>query len=1524
MLHVESEPIRKAIYSRSGRRRKIAVFLSAVIMALLIIGYATLPWWIPTKYIAEKLADDIARQVALPATIESLNISWTEGITITGLHIGRKEGLARREMLSIGQIRLEFSPIRLLLGKTIARLELKDVQLNAIIRKDGLPNFSALDPLIKKGPAPERLIIRQARCLVQFPDGDKLMRLDISDLQYRQGRLRKIGQITMSALLEQKGDPAPITLDALAGTDNDRQSVLSTTFRFNRVDVDQLGLPKLLGMPLEYLKGRAGGQMDCLVDDNGFIKQFSLLVYVDNLQAKPVGAAPLPPIRKAEISLSGNGDPINKSVELHGFHLCLPGLDLKGAGRVHTDLLAGQWKAVHHLEITGLVNPAVVAQMFSGKEAILPGDTKVKGNIEIQQLTLRGNESQMSFSIRFDATKADMLMGNYMSKPAGRILLAAVDGNLENRTWKLIIDQARLQIGANRFSASGSIGNIQRLFEKSSPGEKDITKIPREIITETAWKGRWEITDLNSINEILIGLSEKHETILKDVQLSGVISGRWSIEQTSTARDSTTPDTINQTSASVPIRIRLQDVHLPEKTRLLVGNFFVKPRNKPIDAELSCDVLTASASLRRIHLQVSVGDGSIDIESDRLTFRPTNGSTDFTINGRYAIDNPGDLLDCIPAMASKRPARQARWSENLSGSVEGKFETKINPAVKHIHFSANAIQLKANWNRTVIKAKGQPAEITADFLADRSLPRSELNRLAFRIDLGSLQANSVITFPSRDTARKTIAFRSHINVFDAAWLCQQFPPLSEALGPYKPQGSLSITISSWLSQESYAGELAVDADDLRFQLPSDRPVGQQRIKYRGDALRLRLAGKLDKNVATVNAFAMDIGHSSLFVQGSIELDKGLNKHDDSYLPPGIVGANLCANVRLAFDRTNRALFAQLDELSRRYGLTGMLRLDADIKADKRHVTIKGKADATAMNLLVNRTRPCHAGSSEYDIKAPANRSVPIKQRVKREMERIFSRISKAAGERLTARFDLSIPVNLTRMKVSSFVLDTDAVRLQAAGNMVLLSAGSTDGHIALNVPELERLTVVVPNLAAYRPAGSVFIDGKFQRQNGKTSFKYVTINLDDSRGYIGNKKCRLNGSVSLQDLCFTPAESKVRLENPGKTDEPPPIIIGKFRTDALEFNIGENHGFIVGNVSNPDNAPAGRLTFLCTYINQHDLQRWIAPRSAGAETPPLGKQNSKLSPTDISELQQEADKKITWLRDRITEANLRCRIVIRRLRFFDESILTWYELNDLVGRCNIVKGTVSGEFRSGLNGGVVEQKFHVDATSSKPSVNIKSALIKVIPRKNILLQVAQEFPGNTIFGSFSQRKDVVCSLRDLIMSVLDARYRPVIVGKAKTVAIDGMLRGRAAPKWITRFFPGLNLTTYRYRKMTGFAEYLPDGTARNDMIFSGPVYDIYICGTTDIRGIAKYEIGLILLGTPQSAEFNHQLRQGRIIILKFKARIANRRFYDEEVSYPLPTETTYKIFLENNIFYRLWLAAKKNRKITSISIDSAR
>ena len=232
-------------------------------------------------------------------------------------------------------------------------------------------------------------------------------------------------------------------------------------------------------------------------------------------------------------------------------------------------------------------------------------------------------------------------------------------------------------------------------------------------------------------------------------------------------------------------------------------------------------------------------------------------------------------------------------------------------------------------------------------------------------------------------------------------------------------------------------------------------------------------------------------------------------------------------------------------------------------------------------------------------------------------------------------------------------------------------------------------------------------------------------------------------------------------------------------------------------------------------------------------------------------------------------------------------------------------------YTGGLNGGSIRDSYAFFLEDPAQKVACRSELKNVLAEKNIQPQLAKFFPGNTVLGTFSREETTTTSLTDFLAAAIDPRYPMRRTGEGKTIAVDGVTQGRAAPKFVTKVFTGLNLAKYRYRKMTAFAEYLPDGTAVNDMVFDGKTYDLYIEGTTDAENIGHYEIGLILLGTPQSARWNHVYRQGRIPILNFRARIEGGRMHDERVSYPWPNETLFTIVLKNNIFYRLWLNRDK-------------
>lgn len=1418
---------------RFGRKR---IFIACIVVfATLGVLYAALPWWAPKRYLADKLARDLATELSLPVSIGSLEMSWSEGVTVSDVRIGNGAGFGADDMVVADTLMCDLSPLQTLWTGRLKWMEITGARLDVVFSRDGRANVASLQPLMEM-PPPGRMALRQATATVQFPGHDRRLRLDVADLQYRQGRLEDIRQITMSASLAQDGQGAPVTLTASAGETSEDSSAASGSFRFTGVDISQLKLPRLLALPLKRLSGKASGQMDCRFDHTGRVGQFSLELGIEDLDAQPMEGPALPVIERADFTVTATSDPIYKSIDVRTFGLHVPGIELTGKGHIHADALAGRWEAVRALEVSGLVNPTTVAALLSGRSETLPGRMEFDGNVSVK-ISLRGDKSQMSFGAAFDATASTIRTGRNIAKPAGRKMTAEIHGNIEKHTWRLRTDPARpaeLQIGKNRFTGTGTMRNIRR-----APAGMD-------------WHGQWEIVELDSIGDMLAclsaakskGLSAGKSTILRRVRLDGAIKGKWYAEQG---------------------RIGLRSIILPEGTSLTVGEWFVKPADRSMEMELAATVTTDPPGFDRVRFQAGLsraqsseaGDWDLSVEDGRLIFPYADSgkgeSSCVWAGGRYGVRGLGELLGCIPSAEESK--------KRIGGALTGKFSGVLSPSMKRIYLQANATQLKARIGNAFQKTAGQPAEITVDFQSDETLPPSRRNRLAVRAELASAVLDGSLTFPSSDADRHTVRCFGRVQVADAAWLVASVcgAELTRTLRPLDIRGSMVASLRSEINDEFVAGELTCNADDLRFQLQSGDSPG--RFKPRGGAFRLRLAGRIDDQNAAINILSLDVGKSNVSVTGNIRLSDNIKTPPaGAYLPvPGLVGGQLNISGRLTPDPTARSLLPELDELVERCGLGGAVRFAAEIKAGEEQINAAGLFDALEMTVSTASVR-------------------------------------KAGGERAAGRFDLSIPADLSEIKVRDVFVDTDFFQLRAGATFPLLGGVGYEAHAALSVPDLSRIGVQFPRLVQYRPAGGVFVEGRFTGAgNGADVLEYVTIKADSAAATIARKRCRVDGTVMLEKVTLP---DKVYGWFPSLFEWLEEMGTGRVATDSFEFSIGDNHGFIVADLRNPAAAPAGRIAVLCTRLDTYDLERW-----AGLEVPPPTK-----APPAVKDLSRRADNIIARLGRVFSRADLDCRFEVKRMRYFDPKVRAFFEPRGMIANVRVKDGKVRAGYRCGLNGGTMGNAYSLDLNATDARVAIKADLKELLVDKNLLAQIAWEFPGNTIYGTFSQAKEVTYSLRDIAMNAMDVRYNPIRIGTAKTRGVDGMVSGKGAPRFITRFFPGLNLTTYRYRKMTGFAEYLPDGTAENDMIFNGP-YDIYMVGTTDAEGIADYTIGVILLSPPQSPEFNHRFRQGRIPILKFKARIADGRFYDEEVSYPWPTETAYRIFLQNNIFYRLWLNA---------------
>jgi len=1410
---------------------RAAVWVGVVLAVL----YATLPWWLPKQFLADRVAASLGAELGLPVKIGRMTISWRDGISIEGFRIGCDESFGGGDMVVVGSMRCDFSPIRLIVEQRMRWVEMTDAELRAVINERGEVNLAALERGNRFYP-PEHLTVRRARATVQLPRHDRLLCLSVSDLEYRAGRLQTLGRITMSAVLDQSGPDAPVALLASAGgaqgqigdaaAPGKASGPVAATcgFRFAGVDIAQLNLTLLLGLPLERLNGWGSGRLDCRISRSGRVDDFSFLVRVKDLDAQPVGGPTLPVIEQAEVRVVGAYDPLTNRADIQTVRIRLPGVELEANGSMGADVLRGNLEAVQFLEMDGKVNPNTLAALCAWEA---PGGLAVDGDVEVH-VRLSEREQRFSWEAKLDATAARVLAGGRVVKRNQRKLAVELEGSFEKRTREFLGDRADVRIGRNLFSCRKAVENVQQLLsELSQAGRSITTAAALEGITNLDWNGSWEIVELDSLLELVGGAPHRN------VELEGQILGQWFIQRGGT--------------------VRLEGVRVPAETRLSAGKWFVKPPGQPMRLAASAVIRTDPAGLGEVHLAADAGGARVSLDEAELTFSDAAGPGGMPFveaKGRYGFRDAAALLACVPAAEA--------WRGRVGGDLSGEFRAILSASFLRLRVEANATQLEASVGDIFRKRAGQLADVAVDFQADASLSAAFARRLTVHADLGSAKLETYLSFPRAGTAGGEVRCAARLSVSDAGGLLQRIPAARGLLEAVKVGGSTVLSLEGRISQRAVTGELRCDADDLELTWP-----GGKRSKARGKPLRVRLAGAIDDASATIDLLSIDLGRSSVSLSGTVApaASEKLPPERQWWPPPGVAGVNFTLRGRFVLDSALRALLPELDRQAKRLGLTGAVRTKMDIRGDARGLDLDGDFDAV-------------------DLAVASDKS-----------------FVKPAGETARGTFELTVPAEPARVRLRNLFLDTGAFQATADGSWPLLSDKPLEAHLAVNVPDLRRLAGCVPELAAYRPAGAVFAECELQRRGGRDWFKYITIKARNVTATYRDAPCRLDGTLLLENAELAGEATK----------------IGRVFTDSLLVVVGKSRGYLIADVRKPTESPTGELALLAGNLDIYELQGL-----GGLPKPPERAGPGPVTPEDRKALTRRADRLIAEAAKLLASADLRCRVEAGRLSYFDPFVKSFYEVHALVAQTSAKDGAIEGSFRCGLNGGLMKQRFMVDLNRRPARALTQAEYSQIMASESMLAQLAQEFPGNVFRGDFNRTEEITCGLRELVMQSLDPRHRAVRVGTSTTITEDGHIRGRAAPKFMTRFFPGLNLATYRYRRMTGYAEYLPDDSARNDMIFSGANYDMFIEGTTDANRIGRYTIGLILLGTPQTATFQHRFRQGRIPVLKFKARIEGGKFYDEEVWYPLPTETAYKLFLENNIFYRLWLAARHKPRAGAI------
>ena len=1473
--------------ARRPRRRGWQVLCrAAVLLALLGAGaYAALPWWVPAEWLSRQIAADLARQLGVPVTIDGLSLSWFDGVELRGLRIASPKGFGGGPVVTVRSLRTELAPVEVLLHRRLAWLELTGAEVHARFDAHGNTNLrplSRLEPTLAVG----RISVSHGRATLALPNETRRLALAVRSLQVDAGR---IGDVAMSAALEQdapSGDGA-VSLSPAAGSGPRAAAAAALTFA--NIDLAQLPIASLLRCPLKKLSGRCDGAIELEVGRDAVIDAFTLDVRVRRLDVQPEGVA-LPVIDEAHLRVVAAYDQIDRALEVRSASVRLPGIDLQCRAKVFAELLGGHWEAIESLDLRGRVHPAQLAALLTGR-AELPGDLTVVGPVGVSIVAEREG-MDLHLRLTADATGAELRRGGRVLKPAGRPCDMGLAADLHHQTSGFTVTDSWLDLAGNRFHGHGEVGSLRRFTGRlGGRGEQTLGHFLLAELARLKWHGEWQIQALAALRDVAVGFCPPEAW--PDVSLAGLLKGRWFLHHGPATR-----------------------VHVifeaPPETQLRLPGAFVKPDGVPLHLDLSAAIDPDQARLRDLAAVLSVGPAHLAVEGADIDWGPAGPAGEeadgaaLELTGRLSAEKIEQLLPCVPGTEPLRG--------RLRGGFSGQFDIRQRPHSRRARLSLVLTDAALDADPWLRKDAGLPAELHVDFRADPPVDGKRPNLLACLWSGPQADVTVNCRLPALPAGQLPLAALARPLAADMDWVVEAVVKdarrlagssavVAERLAGTNLSGQLKLTARGTLRDGTLDADVFCDATDLRLDRPN--PLG--RTKPGGARLTVRLEGRLapeeGRLAVELRHGELVVGASRLAVSGRADLPAKPPPAAGRSSPLAALGAfQLDANALVSLEPALLALAPELDGLARRHGLSGQLTCRAAVSSDGNELALRAHVDAT------------QAALGELVLDLPAAEG---------GQPRRLGPIVKPADMPAHADLDATGPTDLSRVLVRGLDVRIDELHLLASGsaglgldaNCLPAALETLDMHVAASTGRAERLSRLLPKLAGYGLGGGLFVDAELPEAH-RGSVAHATVRFDDARWVHKGKPVAVRGEVEIDRL--TPPR-RIAGDGPDdltdaqwlrRVDESLPRI-GRVRTKGLEIRVGEDRAWLLADLSALPDALAGEFHVLAEDVDAQELADWLAPPRP-SEPGPTTRPSYKLTAGETDDLRRQAGRASALARKYLAGARLTGRASIRRLRAYDISVDQSYVVSRLELKVGAENGRVAVEFSGGLNGGLLREHHSTDLTAPAPEVASESTIDEILAEENIQPQLARFFPGNTVHGTFSRRETTTAPLADALAAAMDPRYPVRRVGHGKTVATDGVTRGRAAPKFMTGIFPGLNLATYPYTKMTAFAELQADGTAKNDMVFQGTLYDLYMEGTTDAENIGRYEIGLILLGAPQTAEWNHTFRQGRIPLLNFKARIEGGRMYDQEVSYLWPNETLFVIFLKNNIFYRIWLAAGEN------------
>ncbi len=1463
---------RPTVRKRSLRGLLIRLLIALVLLA--VAAYATLPLWLPVGWIGRIIAAGLAEQLGRPVHVGSIRVSWRDGVVLENLTIPEPSGAAQPLLARIGQIRCGFTPLRTLITGRVDRLEIVEPQLWLATDAEGrflLPNLDV---------KPGKLLtldyeLRDAASHVHSPGVEQTFRLDHARcrLDPDSGLLHLVAD---AGLPRDAGAPAEseqgrIQFDARITVPQLNRKVSlggDVTLEWSRLALTDLPLPLVARIPIEQIAGTTTGHLTLKTHPDLGIDLEDLEIALKGVTIHRQDLGRTSRLPDALLRCDGHWDPATDVLSVRTFSYESPAVRLRASGD-RTDpalLLDPLGPEPFHLRMEGDIRDV------HGLRREVPEIADV-----LDRLGLR-LDGGAAFTLAFVRSLREDALELRVDGESLACAAALADADLFTiskgvpKTLHLEADLNHDPRRPSRLRVSSTLGDLAFSADATLPLLDTPDALPLDALAE-AWP------------EISAELTLRTRALDRAITMFPALAGRLDV-------------TGWTGSADVGISLRPND----DASRLKV----------------SAELAPAAALTLADWLHKPAGHALAFNAQARLPHRPAGRIDDIDLDLRYgparlAAGGPTAMVDCrwppinaptrdrdtatdIDAVIPFRSERVEqllglcpRWGEwqrahptrTVAGSLEGQLVLSLHHGdadarSARLEFAAVADQLALGWEQLFDKPAGVPlqARVEVESRVDAATHHYQA-RLQLRRPDGELSADVHVTGATAHPASVTIRdARLAAELADASPWIAMSPKLASTIRDTDLTGALRLDAryEHDADRNDAALHFSADATDAGFVLLGERSV----TKASGVPAFIQLTGRVapadnDRQRCTLDEGRLQLaGFRADHLTGDALLSISRTETDLGAATEIRAATVKERSTEGVVDPTPWEVASRLISLnSASIEARGRIDFDDSLKnlhpalaewcraaALAGHADWQARVDAGADTLALTANVDLAGAAVELETN---NAIVPVVHKPAATPASLAIDVEATPSNDTGAvRLDIR---DLTLSILENTVHTTGRLAIAAKGDSLAFGDAMLTSTFTLDQPE--RLLSLLPDSRIDAISGRC--EGDLAITATPTEFHLAASRLafDDFHAQLRSDPMRLDG-----ELLFDQHNVDV---------------------ERLDFAWGEAAGSITGRLHAGDAGYESRLAVAIDRLDVEELADQIDALLVG-----LG-----LTTRDDTESSDPVRPVLALLAQ--TDAALDVRIGGLGLTVFDDLHVL---AEALAIRLNARPGPLEAGFHLVLDGGDVLGRIETRADVDEPILHITYTADALQPGPVVDGYLARMFPGLRATGPLT--------LIDESFQALPAPPAeiPFPVGQGELIIDGGTVAGRAAPLWMTRVFPGLNLARFDFSYMHSWFEKFPSGRTTHRMIFQGQYYNIYMDGYSDADQTFRYEVGVDFLANFDSKYWS-EVGQGRIPLFTKTGRVAeDGALLDETVQY-VPEHLVWALLIRNNPVVTAYHAVRK-------------